>query len=75
MIRVQPQEVYDISLDPKEEMYLLVDVTAPSVCGKYAAFYQLTMGDGNAIGPVLEVMALVIILKVVLTIKFGTTVV
>jgi len=55
-IKVQCEKVYEFTLLPGEEVYILVEVQAPSVCGKYCAFYQLVLIEGGVkVGELLEV--------------------
>jgi len=56
-IRVLCEKVYSFTLKAGEEVYILVEVEAPSVCGKYCAFYQLVLVDDNhaKVGELLEV--------------------
>jgi len=57
-IRVLCEKVYSFTLKAGEEVYILVEVEAPSVCGKYCAFYQLVLVDNNAkVGELLEINA------------------
>jgi len=54
-IRVLCEKAYEFSLEPDEEVYILIEVEAPSVCGKYCAFYQLVLENGTKVGELLEV--------------------
>jgi len=54
-IKVLCEKMYEFSLKPGEEVYILIEVEAPSVCGKYCAFYQLVLANGAKVGELLEV--------------------
>jgi len=55
-IEVKCEKVYEFTLAPGEEVYILIEVRAPSVCGKYCAFYQLVLVENGAkVGELLEV--------------------
>lgn len=55
-IRVTAEKEYEFSLKPDEEMFLLIEVVAPGIAGKYCAFYQLVIDNGAKVGETLEVM-------------------
>ena len=55
-MRISTEKVYEFSLKPNEEVYILIEVSAPSMPGKYCAFYQLIIDNGVKIGEMLEIM-------------------
>eukprot|EP01083_Nonionella_stella_P003245 9246_1 len=55
-ITVKREKEYVFALQPKEEIYILVEVEAPPMVGKYAAFYQLVIDNGVKIGEMLEIL-------------------
>eukprot|EP00485_Elphidium_margaritaceum_P005177 CAMPEP_0202696928 /NCGR_PEP_ID=MMETSP1385-20130828/10246_1 /ASSEMBLY_ACC=CAM_ASM_000861 /TAXON_ID=933848 /ORGANISM="Elphidium margaritaceum" /LENGTH=607 /DNA_ID=CAMNT_0049353241 /DNA_START=103 /DNA_END=1929 /DNA_ORIENTATION=- len=59
-IKITADSVYDLSLQPNEDAYILIEVQAPSIAGKYCAFYQLAIDGGLCkVGEMLEVTCLV----------------
>merc|ERR1712032_404277 len=54
-MRMKVEKEYSFSLEPGEDIYILIEVMAPSMPGKYCAFYQLIMEDVIKIGDMLEV--------------------
>jgi len=55
-MKVTTEKVYEFSLKPNEEVYILIEVEAPGVVGRYCAFYQLVIENGMKVGEVLEVL-------------------
>eukprot|EP01084_Bolivina_argentea_P280244 479241_1 len=55
-IKVTTEKCYEFSLKPNEEIYILIEVEAPPIIGKYCAFYRLIIDNGIKIGEMLEVM-------------------
>jgi len=55
-IKVTAEKSYEFSLKPDEEIFVLIEVVAPGIAGKYCAFYQLVMDSGAKVGETLEVM-------------------
>ena len=55
-MRIQTEKSYEFSLKPNEEVYILIEVSAPSMAGKYCAFYQLVIDNGIKVGEMLEIM-------------------
>jgi chemotaxis protein histidine kinase CheA len=55
-LKIKPEEIYELNLKPNEEIYILIEVIAPAIVGKYCAFYQLEIADdGNKVGEMLEI--------------------
>jgi len=59
-MKISTEKVYEFTLKPEEDIYVLIEVEAPSMPGKYCAFYQLVIDDGVKIGEMLEIMCHVI---------------
>jgi len=55
-MRISTEKLYEFSLKPNEEVYILIEVSAPSMPGKYCAFYQLVIDNQVKIGEMLEIM-------------------
>jgi len=55
-MKISTEKVYEFSLKPQEEVYILIEVEAPSMAGKYCAFYQLVIDHGIKVGEMLEIM-------------------
>ncbi len=59
-LKIKHDKTFSQVLKPKEEMYVLLTVTAPEVPGKYGALYQLFLPDNR---PVCEPLQLAISVK------------
>jgi len=46
---------YDLSLGPGEEAFIVIEVEAPAIAGKFCAFCQLVADSGAKVGETLEV--------------------
>jgi hypothetical protein len=56
-IQCKPEKLYEFSLNPKEEVFVLMEVTAPPCVGNYCKFFRLRMRKGGyKIGEILEVV-------------------
>jgi len=55
-IKVTAEKSYTFSLKPDEDIFVLIEVVAPGIAGKYCAFYQLVMDNGAKVGGTLEIM-------------------
>merc|ERR1712130_160621 len=55
-MRIKTEKVYEFSLKPEEDIYILIEVKAPSIPGKYCAFYQLVIDNSVKIGEMLEIL-------------------
>ena len=55
-MKIGVEKEYEFSLKPNEDIYILIEVKAPSIPGKYCAFYQLVIEDGIKVGQMLEVL-------------------
>ena len=53
-MRIKTKKLYQFSLRPKEDVYIEVEVTAPSFPGKHCAFYQLVAEEGVRVGEMLQ---------------------
>jgi len=53
-IKIEHDSYYDIHLNKNEDLYILIDVIAPNIVGKYTCFYQLILDNGENFGPILE---------------------
>jgi len=55
-IRVSTEKEYEFTLKPEEEVFILIEVKAPGIVGRYCSFYQLVMENGVKVGDTLEVL-------------------
>ena len=55
-MKISTEKSYEFELKPNEEVYILIEVEAPPMPGKYCAFYQLVIDNGVKIGEMLEIM-------------------
>merc|ERR1712244_154209 len=55
-MKIGVEKEYEFALKPNEDIYILIEVKAPSIPGKYCAFYQLVIEDGIKVGEMLEVL-------------------
>jgi len=56
-MRIKTEKEYEFSLKPEEDIYILIEVKAPGIVGKYCAFYQLMIDDGSVkVGEMLELL-------------------
>ena len=55
-IKVTSEKSYEFYLNPDEEIFILIEVEAPGIAGRYCSFYQLVMENGTKVGETLEVM-------------------
>ena len=53
-IKIKSETVYNLDVNPNETIYILVDVIAPPIPGKYNTFFQLQLPDSRPVGPLLE---------------------
>ena len=56
LVKCDFEPSYEFRLKPKEEFYLLFNVKAPIVAGKYSNLYQLITNDSKIIPHTLELM-------------------
>merc|ERR1712087_670650 len=55
-MKIKTEKVYEFSLKPEEDIYILIEVKAPSIPGKYCAFYQLVIDNSVKVGEMLEIL-------------------
>jgi len=55
-IKITTEKSYEFELLPNEDTYLLCDVVAPNIVGKYCLFYQFVSQDGSLGSDILEII-------------------